>query len=94
METTVKFSLSSSLLQQRRYWQEGLTNKEGCCKDGIGIGEAGGEAQHRGREADRGGTRESRVLQQEALTHWEDDHFAAPFLLRLRNQLVLNKLPA
>lgn len=65
-------------------------NKDVFCKGGIGIGEAGGEAQRCGREAARVGTGESRIFQQEALTHWEDDHSAVPFLLRLRNsQLIL-----
>lgn len=60
-------------------------NKDDFCKGGIGTGEAGGEAQGWGsREAARVGTSESCILQQ-ALTHWEDDHSAVPFLLRLRN---------
>lgn len=60
-------------------------NKDDFCKGGIGTGEAGGEAQRWGRrEAARVGTSESCILQQ-ALTHWEDDHSAVPFLLRLRN---------
>lgn len=60
-------------------------NKDDFCKGGIGTGEAGGEAQRWGRrEAARVGTGESCILQQ-ALTHWEDDRSAVPFLLRLRN---------
>lgn len=60
-------------------------NKDDFCKGGIGTGEAGGEAQRWGRrEAARAGTSESCILQQ-ALTHWEDDRSAVPFLLRLRN---------
>lgn len=60
-------------------------NKDDFCKGGIGTGEAGGEAQRWGRrEAARVGTSESCILQQ-ALTHWEDDRSAVPFLLRLRN---------
>lgn len=44
-----------------------------------------------GEGGSRVGTSESCILQQEALTHWEDDHSAVPFLLRLRNsQLMLN----
>lgn len=60
-------------------------NKDDFCKGEIGIGEAGGEAEGWGREAACVGTSDSRILQQEALTHWEDDHSAVPFLLRLRN---------
>lgn len=60
-------------------------NKDDFCKGGIGTGEAGGEAQRWGRrEAARVGTSESCILQQ-ALTHWEDDRSAVPFLLRMRN---------
>lgn len=42
------------------------------------MGEPGGEAQQWGREAACVGTSESCILQQEALTHWEDDRSAAP----------------
>lgn len=66
-------------------------SKDGFCKGGIGIGEAGGEAQRWGREATGVGTGESCILQQVALTHWEDDHSALPFLLRLCNsESILN----
>lgn len=44
-----------------------------------------------GEGGSRVGTGESRILQQAALTHWEDDSSAVPLLLRLRNsQLTLN----
>lgn len=66
-------------------------NKDDFCKGGTGMGEAGGEARGWGREAAWVGTGESCILQQEALTHREDDHSAVPFLLRQRNsQLTLN----